>query len=216
MDGLDVDYLYKNNKNHSLVDSLPFVDTIPVELEPTIQELVQDEMKLILEESGCSEEELLNKYLAPIPYERKENGCLYNLEINRIQNGEEKEGLNFKKYSEIDSGDNVDAKLEHMKMLMEYSQGSLINLELMDRYKEGSWLKYLDSLTLLKLGMEKEKNQITEKVEEINKRRKLSQIECANRLRSIGQEYEDLINKNKQLFFAIEELQQKKRETILE
>ncbi|UVC54705.1 hypothetical protein MACJ_003675 [Theileria orientalis] len=185
------DLLYKRNQYHHLVDSLPFVDTVPADLEHVIKDLVNDEMKLILEESGLSESQLLDRYLDPLPFNFTPNGCLYNKEIDRINNGAEMEKLDFSRYSPISSHKDFKTKMNRIKMLMEYSHDSLINLELMDRYKEGSWLKHLDSLTLLKLSMEKRKKDLDSKLNELNKRRKLSQIDTANQLRSINQEYEE-------------------------
>eukprot|EP00375_Theileria_parva_P002584 XP_765264.1 hypothetical protein [Theileria parva strain Muguga] len=173
--------LYKRNKNYELVDSLPFVDTVPVDLDPKVKELIADEMKSILDENNCQEAELLANYLSDFSYEVGENP--------NISNG--CDGMDFTKYDGLGDNKDLKAKMSHLKMLMEYSQDSLINLELMDRYKESCWLNYLDSLTLLKLRLEKEKNKMDGMLEEVNKRRKLSQIETANKLRSLYQDTQD-------------------------
>lgn len=200
--------LYRNNPNHQLVDSLPFVDTVPVDLEPRVRELVQAEMALILHESGASEPELLQRYLSPLDFKLAHNDMLYNKEIDRIKNGVEMTKLDLDKYSSL--GDEKDPKLrlKRAKVLLEFSQASLVNLELMDRYKEGSWLKYLDSLTLLKLRMDRQKARLDSRLEELNKRRKLAQIEAANRLRAVNQECDEYRARNAQLLLTIQQVQQ--------
>ncbi|XP_952017.1 uncharacterized protein TA14630 [Theileria annulata] len=199
-DKLIKDQLYKNNKNYDLVDSLPFVDTVSVELAPKVNDLIADEMKLILEERNCSESELLANYLSDFTHKIVENRNILN----------DGDGMDFTKYDGLGDDKDLKAKMNHLKMLMEYSQDSLINLELMDRYKESCWLNYLDSLTLLKLRLEKEKNKLDGMLEEVNKRRKLSQIETANKLRSLYQNTQDYNHKNVELLTAIEQLQKNK------
>lgn len=70
--------LYKRNKNYELVDSLPFVDTVPVDLDPKVKELIADEMKSILDENNCQEAELLANYLSDFSYEVGENPNISN------------------------------------------------------------------------------------------------------------------------------------------
>ncbi|KAK2195423.1 Pre-mRNA-splicing factor SPF27 [Babesia duncani] len=210
--------LYTYNQYHDLVDSLPFVDSIPKEMDSTIKQLIQDEMKSMLEESGGDEDALLKTYLAPLPFTactRESGDHLYNMLIDGIKNGIEMEKLDLDRYASSNFK-NITEKLCNSKMLLEYSNGSIINLELMDRYKEPIWLKYLDDLTLLKMRLEKSKNDLEQQIEQVNKSRKLQHVECASRIRSIHGEYLEYQNKNRQLLHALEMQSLVKDDTLVE
>ncbi|KAK1937210.1 hypothetical protein X943_000151 [Babesia divergens] len=207
--GDPVELLYTRNRHHDLVDSLSFVDAIPVELEGDIRELIACEKRAILEEFGGDEEALLSSYVASLPPtpDHTASGFLYSAEVSRKADGMSIDGLDLNRYVGYGEDSDLAARLDHMMMLWEYAQGAQVNLELMDRYKEAAWLKHLEDLTKLHSSLDKIKTRLTSEMEQLNKERKLSHIEWANRLRSISQEYEDYRVKNKQLLLAIEKLQ---------
>eukprot|EP00371_Babesia_bovis_P001634 XP_001610281.1 hypothetical protein [Babesia bovis T2Bo] len=185
--------LHTNNKYHSLVDSLLFVDAVPVELESRIRELVCEEKRRILDECNGHESDVLNKYIEPLGAvpDCSSSGHMYHEAVDHCARGEHIQALDLEKYSGFSHLDDIDERKGHISVLSEYAQGALLNLELMDRYKESVWLRHLDDLTDLKQRMSTEQSRLECAIEAMNKARKLSNIEWASRIRSLSQEYDD-------------------------
>lgn len=204
-----LELLYKRNRHHELVDSLSFADAVPLELEGAIKELIESEKRIILEEYGGNEDQLLDSYIESLPPtpDHTDSGHIYHEAIRRKTNGESLLTLDMDRYSNYGEGKSVDDRTDHMKMLSEYVQGTQVNLELMDRYKEAAWLKYLEDLTKMHSSIDKIKTQLNSEIDQLNKERRLKNVEWGNRLHSIQQEHADYEKKNVQLMLAIEKLQ---------
>ncbi|GFE55037.1 pre-mRNA-splicing factor SPF27 related [Babesia ovis] len=212
----DADFpLYRRNRHHDLVDSLSFVDAVPVELEARIRELISDEKRAILEEFGGDEEALLQRYIQPIGSvpDLTTSGHMYHLEVERKARGEPLQGLNLDKYTGYDHVNDINERLDHIRVLSEYAHGAQMNLELMDRYKEAAWLRHLEDLSSMQSSMIREKSRLESAIEQLNKDRKVSNIEWAGRLRTLTQEYDDYQNRNRQLLLAIERLQNNRQDS---
>ncbi|GBE60883.1 breast carcinoma amplified sequence 2 [Babesia ovata] len=221
--------LYRNNRYHGLVDSLSFVDAVPVELEGHIRELVEAEKRAILEEFGGDEQSLLESYIKPLgpAPDHTGSGHLYHAEVERRSRGETLQALDMERYAGYDHVTDMDERLDHVRTLSEYAQGAQLNLELMDRYKEAAWLSHLDDLVslqsrfvrplvqfyLLLISMSREKTRLESDIEQLNKERKVSNVEWAGRLRTLSQEQEDYHMRNRQLLAAIEKLQNSRQDS---
>lgn len=172
--------LFKRNPFHHLVDSFPFVDMLPVDMEAVVMNLVKEEMEDMRRERGCSEEEILEEYVRPLAV---------TTEGKQVEDGPK---CDFTKYNTLRATKlGTRADLEHGKMLLEYAQLNLINLELLDRYKEGAWLKYLDSIQAIRDRYGKVRDELEARLSEVGKRRKLSHVETANKIRGVNQEREE-------------------------
>ncbi|CDR93937.1 hypothetical protein, conserved [Babesia bigemina] len=210
--------LYRNNRYHGLVDSLAFVDAVPVELEGHIRELVDAEKRAILEEFGGDEQSLLESYIKPLgpAPDHSGSGHLYHAEVERRSRGEALQAIDVERYAGYEHVKDVEERLDHVHILSEYAQGAHLNLELMDRYKEAAWLSHLDNLVSMQSSMSREKSRLESAIEQLNKERKVSNVEWASRLRALSQEQEDYHARNLQLLAAIEKLQNSRQSSATE
>ncbi|GIX63802.1 breast carcinoma amplified sequence 2 [Babesia caballi] len=201
--------LYERNPYHNLVDSLSFVDAVPVELEGRIRELVAAEKRSLLEQHGGDEAALLDSYAAPLDPTPNHTGSghLYHDDVARKAAGEPLNAIDTDRYVASGHREYSAEGLGHVRMLSEYAQGAQLNLELLDRYKEAVWLRHLEDLSALQQRLAREKSQLDSAIEQLNKDRKMSNIDWAGRLRSLSQEYDDYHQRNRKLLLAIERLQ---------
>ncbi|ORM40857.1 uncharacterized protein BXIN_1795 [Babesia sp. Xinjiang] len=189
--------LYQRNRYHYLVDSLTFVDAVPIELESRIHDLVAEEKRKILEEFNGDEDALLNSYIKPIATtpDHTDSTHVYHAEVERKAQGMPLQALDLDKYTTYTHVKDHNQRRDHLRILTEYAHDAQLNLEALDRYKENAWLSHLDDISSLKTRLSKEKAKLEAEIEQLNKDRKVNNIEWASKIRTLIQEYDEYKSK---------------------
>eukprot|EP00916_Digyalum_oweni_P013686 GHVL01022459.1.p1 GENE.GHVL01022459.1~~GHVL01022459.1.p1 ORF type:complete len:218 (+),score=42.41 GHVL01022459.1:54-707(+) len=201
-------YLYQNNPNYELVDSLPYVDSAPdLEMKEIINEMINEEMKLLPKKD----------YIASLPMPLLNESPLVSFEMDRLSKGRPFATFDLKKYDSIDgptSGRVADVlawemSLKEARIAIEHQQIRLDNLELASKFCNNTWSQHAKDLEMPQKLLEGEVKELRQKVDDINKKRKLEQIDAGGEFRTLTQEWDAGMAENGELERVLLEEQQK-------
>lgn len=207
--------LFKQNPYYYLVDALPYIDPLNEELQSEVKSLIEQELKVILQEDGGQ----LRNYLATLPvpktpYMDNPNTPI-GQELLRCASGKVMEKLDLSIYSSLEGPSQNRASdinewsksVTNAYCFLEHSHSAIINLELMIAFAKHSWIKHIADLQLYEKTLSAEVAKNRQESEEVNKRRKLEQMSCANTLRNLNREKAEILERNSKILSALSNLE---------
>jgi Ni,Fe-hydrogenase I large subunit len=163
--------------NSHLVDTLPYIDSIPDSLKHQASELLSEELKTFLPK------DYLKDY--PKDFQSFELIEIQDFRVPLIAQSEnEYDLLSLSKSHEIN---------------LEYLQNEKMNLQLLNEFTESSYKKHLECLESVNKKLDYDLKQEELRSLTINKDRKISQESKKNELKSLQGQFDLLIVKNHQL-----------------
>ncbi|SJK86408.1 conserved protein, unknown function [Babesia microti strain RI] len=207
-----------NNDEFDIEEMAFGLPPINDEAKQIVDRLIKEEMELILQESSQNNlNNLLKGYLQQFD---ANNQLLTNTNYqSSLASKHEKdvaqnvtlEKLDFNRYSnfpvdEAKTEADVNGVTDQLRVVMEYANSAVINAELMDKFKQESWQKYIESFQGYKQRLEKEVEKAQRELEELNKRKR-ERTNHANSMTSpLIEKRDELFNKNVALLAELKKL----------
>lgn len=196
-------------RNEDLIDALPYVDTLSDVEKTMVDRLIREEMK--------NSEKKVGDYLQELPPARKlklEGHPVLESELARLRAGGSMEALDMTRIllepppleKRNDYGawkralDNAHSQLEH-----QYNR--LVNLELLKKYGATVWSVHNTVLEAHSNRLEQEAADVGQRIDQINRERKLQQTAVGQELADLQAEWRALVAKNRQIELACGELE---------
>ncbi|CEM15606.1 unnamed protein product [Vitrella brassicaformis CCMP3155] len=208
MDGGQPQYLFQDNEGWDLVDALPYIDPLPADLQQEVRRLVEEEMSRMPPRD----------YLASLPKPATPvldsdpviKGEMERIKMQRPMAKLDQARLNVEVPSGAKAADVGEWKksLENAEAQLEHSNVRMVNLELMHKNAQKVWLNHLQQLEHHHTGLQSDVKILKRDMDEVNKRRKLDQVSCGNTLRTLGREWEELVDRNGEILQAVGELEE--------
>ncbi|GAW81879.1 hypothetical protein, conserved [Plasmodium gonderi] len=193
--------LYELNPLHDLVNALPYIDSYDKELEKNAKSMVEEEMMLMNKQNEIKNY-LENFDVPPSVYLKKEDSVIPN-ELKRCEQNDKMEKLNLNYYNieneTLNESKNVEewAKtLKKYELVLENLHNALINMELMNKYKEVMWSEHMKIFTHIDINLQNSIKTLKEQIDNINKQRKLHQLSYVNELSTLQNERNEYKRKN--------------------
>lgn len=193
----------KERKQNKLIDSLPYIDQHYKE-----ETFVKEEMNRLLKEeiNKLAETKTPQDYLEHHPYPSLEylNDPLINDEIKRIEAGKK---LNIF-HTEIDTKfedpapnkyhdySNWKHLIKNVNLSLQQYNVKNLNLDLLIKFGPDSWKKYLTTFESIVTQLENEKKELENQNAEINRERKLKQVEALDTLNDKQSKLQYYIHQN--------------------
>ncbi|EUD68462.1 hypothetical protein C922_00858 [Plasmodium inui San Antonio 1] len=193
--------LYELNELHHLVNALPYIDSHDSELEKNAKQLVEEEMMLMQKQNEVKNY-LQNFDIPPSVYIKIENSVIPN-EIKRCEQQISMEKLNLDSYNieseKLDQDKNMEqwaSTLKKHQIVLENLHNALINVELMNKYKEVMWSEHMKVFTHIDINLQNSIKLLKDEIDNINKQRKLHQLSYVNDLSALQNERTEYKRKN--------------------
>lgn len=202
------DLLFMQNENYALVDALPYIDTQlgQTEVAQQVKALIDEEMQTFAPRD----------YLAALHAPELKGLATPEIEkeFARVEAGEKMAGIDLEKYKvEAPKGNAAQdhgawRKLaDSINMQLEYNHLRLVNLELLERWGNKSWVANSSMIKVSERLMESEVASLRATRDEVNKKRKLDQISCGNELRKLAIELDQYSQDNTATVKAVQEME---------
>ncbi|CRH00989.1 conserved Plasmodium protein, unknown function [Plasmodium relictum] len=201
--------LYELNNLHNLVNALPYIDSYDNELEQVAKKMVEEEMKLMNEKNEVKN--YLEDYHIPsLMYLNNENSVIHN-ELRRCEENKKMEKLNFDYYNISHTLNDMSinewkSTLKKYEIILENSHNALINIELMNKYKDVMWSEHMKIFSHIDINLQNNIKSLKEEIENINKKRKLHQLQFVNDLTTLQNERKEYKRKNNIILSEIKKL----------
>ncbi|KEG03607.1 pre-mRNA-splicing factor CWF7, putative [Plasmodium vinckei vinckei] len=206
--------LYKSIELHYLVNALPYIDSYDNEMEQNAKKLIEEEMN-IMKETNQVKEYLENFPIPDLLYLKDNNSIIQN-ELKRYEQNNKMDMLNFDHYniennpeSNINNNSTINqAKktFENHQLVLENLHNALINIELMNKYKEVIWSEHMKTFTQVDINLQNSIKSLKENIDNINKKRKLHHLSYVNDLTTLQNERKDFKRKNSLVLKEIKKL----------
>ncbi|CXI79783.1 conserved protein, unknown function [Plasmodium berghei] len=206
--------LYKSIELHYLVNALPYIDSYDNELGQNAKKLIEEEMH-IMKETNQVKQYLENFPIPDLLYLNNKNSIIQN-ELKRCEQNNKMTLLNFDHYNiENNSTSNINnnstvnqAKktFENHQLVLENLHNALINIELMNKYKEVIWSEHMKTFTQVDINLQNSIKSLKENIDNINKKRKLHHLSYVNDLTTLQNERKDFKRKNSLVLKEIKKL----------
>ncbi|KJP86988.1 hypothetical protein AK88_03387 [Plasmodium fragile] len=193
--------LYERNELHHLVNALPYIDSHDSELEKNAKQLVEEEMKLMQKQNDVKNY-LENFDIPPSVYTKINNSVMPN-ELKRCEQHINMEKLNLNCYNiekeQLEEEKNLNQwadTLRQHQIVLENLHNALINVELMNKYKEVMWSEHMKMFTHIDVNLQNSIKSLKDQIDNINKQRKLHQLSYVNDLSALQNERSEYKRKN--------------------
>ncbi|CRG93725.1 conserved Plasmodium protein, unknown function [Plasmodium gallinaceum] len=201
--------LYELNDLHHLVNALPYIDSYDNEFEQVAKKMVEEEMKLMNEKNEVKN--YLEDYQIPsIMHFNNENSIIHN-ELKRCEENKKMEKINFDHYNISHTLNDMSINewkntLKKYEIILENSHNALINIELMNKYREVMWSEHMKIFSHIDINLQNNIKSLKEDIENINKKRKLHQLNYANEFTTLQNERKEYKRKNNMVLNEIKKL----------
>ncbi|SOV74684.1 conserved protein, unknown function [Plasmodium sp. gorilla clade G3] len=202
--------LYELNELHHLVNALPYIDSYDNELEQNAKKLVEEEMNLMHKNNEIKN--YLESFPLPkITYLSNDNSIIEN-ELKRCEENRKMQKLNFDHYNienDVLNNKNIEEwekTLKKYEIILENSHNALINMELMNKYKEVMWSEHMKVFNHLDINLQNNIKTLKDDIDNINKKRKLHQLSYVNELSTLQNEQKEYKKKNNMVLNEIKKL----------
>ncbi|CAA9989181.1 conserved protein, unknown function [Plasmodium knowlesi strain H] len=193
--------LYELNELHYLVNALPYIDSHDSELEKNAKQLVEEEMMLMQKQNEIKNY-LQNFDIPQSVYVKIKNSVIPN-ELKRCEQNINMEKLNLNYYNidkeELNEEKNVNQwanTLTKHKIVLENMHNALINVELMNKYKEVMWSEHMKVFAHIDVNLQNNIKLLKDQIDNINKQRKLHQLSYVKDLSALQNERSEYKRKN--------------------
>ncbi|KAL6779927.1 hypothetical protein ACKKBG_A14340 [Auxenochlorella protothecoides x Auxenochlorella symbiontica] len=188
-------------RGQDLITALPYVDALTAESRAAVERLVQEEL--------ARSDKTPADYLAELPRllaSRLDEGSLVAQELERVARGEQMAEMDTVRYNldppSPSSRESVDAwqqALDNSHSQLEHQYTRLINLELLLKFGPDAWRVRNETLTVQCEALKRRLAAVKKETEDLNRSRKLSQLEAGRQLSSLQAEYTQLVAKNAEI-----------------
>ncbi|SBS85428.1 pre-mRNA-splicing factor CWF7, putative [Plasmodium ovale] len=192
--------LYEQNSLHNLVNALPYIDSYDNELEKNAKRMIEEEMELMITKKEVKD--YLKDYPWPILTYLNENSVIPN-ELRRCEKNEKMKKLNFDYYTiekdnlnDLRNMEEWEKMVKKHQLLLENLHNALINIELMNKYKEVMWSEHMKMFTHIDINLQNSIKMVKDDIDNINKKRKLHQLSYVNDLTTLQNERKEYKRKN--------------------
>ncbi|SBT39238.1 conserved protein, unknown function [Plasmodium ovale wallikeri] len=192
--------LYEQNSLHNLVNALPYIDSYDNELEKNAKRMIEEEMELMITKKEVKD--YLKDYPLPILTYLNENSVIPN-ELRRCEKNEKMSKLNFDYYTiekdnlnDLRNMEEWEKMVKKYQLLLENLHNALINIELMNKYKEVMWSEHMKMFTHIDINLQNSIKMVKDNIDNINKKRKLHQLSYVNDLTTLQNERKEYKRKN--------------------
>ncbi|CAG9478002.1 conserved protein, unknown function [Plasmodium vivax] len=193
--------LYELNELHHLVNALPYIDSHDSELEKNAKQLVEEEMMLMNKQNEVKNY-LQSFDIPPSVYAKMESSLMPN-ELKRCEQGITMQKLNLSSYNiqgeQLEEEKNLNQwsnTLKKHQIVLENLHNALINVELMNKYKEVMWSEHMKVFTHIDINLQNNIKLLKDQIDNINKQRKLHQLSYVNDLSALQNERNEYKRKN--------------------
>ncbi|ANQ09098.1 Uncharacterized protein PCOAH_00035350 [Plasmodium coatneyi] len=193
--------LYELNELHHLVNALPYIDSHDSELEKNAKQLVEEEM-MLMQKKNEVKNYLQDFDVPPSVYVKIKNSVMPN-ELKRCEQNINMEKLNLNCYNiekeELKEEKNLNEwinTLRRHQIVLENMHNALINVELMNKYKEVMWSEHMKVFTHIDVNLQNSIKLLKDQIDNINKQRKLHQLSYVNDLSALQNERNEYKRKN--------------------
>ncbi|KAG2431352.1 hypothetical protein HYH02_013342 [Chlamydomonas schloesseri] len=196
--------------NEHLVDALPYVDSVPPELKPHVEALIEEEKRKSIK--------LPSDYLREMPAVRApkfDDHPVLKTEYERVRNKEPMAPLDAVRYRlepppqarRGDVGawrlalDNAGAQLEHQHL-------RILNQELLLKYGDKAWRAQVSLDEAAVRGLEAQLAALRKETDALNRERKLQQHAAGSELSKLERQYLSQVRKNADIERACDRLEE--------
>ncbi|KAK9868164.1 hypothetical protein WJX84_005084 [Apatococcus fuscideae] len=195
--------------HQELIDALPYVDPLTTSEQRAVDQLVAEEMR----RSPLK----LRDYVAQLPLmpaSRLEADPVLATEMQRYQAGQPMAKLDQERYNmrdppqlkknDIATWQNC---IQNAHSQLEHQLNRLVNLELLLKFGPNAWRFFNDQLENYVTRLQTEAQQLKKEIEDVNRQRKVSQLEAGKQLDTLQAQWAAGITKNQEIDRACQELE---------
>jgi hypothetical protein len=182
----------EDNTPTQLIDALPYIDTElnnPI-IERTVKILIEQELK----KKQFDAEEYVSHITVPT--------WNFKHSILGLQNefqDHEKSGKYVPLKERMQSEPTVYSTQDKLAIEAQYLASAVVNLQLLNKYHRPAWIKYNTQLEQTQQALDSDLKKLKDESDQINRKRKLEQVQVASKLTLTEKEWQNLTIHNNDL-----------------
>ncbi|KAK9828137.1 hypothetical protein WJX74_000261 [Apatococcus lobatus] len=198
LDSAAADSLTGWRSHQELIDALPYVDPLTTSEQRAVDQLIEEEMR----KSPLKLKDYVAQ-LPPLPPSRLQADPVLATEMQRYRAGQQMakfdaERYNMKEPPQSKKNDIAtwQSCIQNAHSQLEHQLNRLVNLELLLKFGPNAWRAFNEQLENYVARLQQEAQQLKKDIEDVNKQRKVSQLEAGKQLDALQACWAEGIAKN--------------------